>query len=237
GVRRPGEEIEQAVARVEPGDAREQEAAGGEREKPPGGGRVEGAGHDDHEEKLRGRARSRPGQTGDAVPYHPVHRPPDLGHLLGHPPSVSEWSLTAIGSAGTRGTRRPGGTGGIGRSGRTPRPWRRPGQARCRLSYRLGHPAVLPESFARRYGHVSCTRRPDVARIAPMHGNPVPDSYVYVTEEGVARHYADGSVEALAWEDVVEVRVEGVTDSDALIVLLDRNGEGCVVPRSATDAS
>ncbi|MBB4698919.1 hypothetical protein BJ982_000463 [Sphaerisporangium siamense] len=70
-----------------------------------------------------------------------------------------------------------------------------------------------------------------------MHGNSVPDSYVYVTEEGVTRHYADGSVEALAWEDVVEVRVGGVTESDILIVLLDRDGEGCVVPRSATDAT
>ncbi len=70
-----------------------------------------------------------------------------------------------------------------------------------------------------------------------MHGNPVPDSYVYVTEEGVTRHYADGSVEALAWEDVVEVRVGGVTEVDALIVLLDRDGEGCVVPKSATDAT
>jgi hypothetical protein len=76
-----------------------------------------------------------------------------------------------------------------------------------------------------------------VVTIAPMHGNPVPDSYVYVTEEGVTRHYADGSVEALAWEDVVEVRVGGVTDSDVLIVLLDRDGEECVVPRSATDAT
>lgn len=69
----------------------------------------------------------------------------------------------------------------------------------------------------------------------------VPDSYVYVTEEGVTRHYADGSVEALAWEDVVEVRVSGVTSpdelADVLIVLLDRDGEGCVVPRSATDAT
>jgi hypothetical protein len=80
-----------------------------------------------------------------------------------------------------------------------------------------------------------------VDTIAPMHGNPVPDSYVYVTEEGVTRHYADGSVEALAWEDVVEVRVGGLTPvderSDVHIVLLDREGEGCVVPRSATDAS
>lgn len=72
-----------------------------------------------------------------------------------------------------------------------------------------------------------------------MHGNSVPDSYVYVTEEGVARHYADGSVEALAWEDVVEVRVGGhvPSDGDVFIVLLDSEGEGCVVPRSATDAS
>lgn len=77
--------------------------------------------------------------------------------------------------------------------------------------------------------------------IAPMHGNPVPDTYVYVTEEGVTRHYADGSVEALAWEDVVEVRVGGLAPADGradvLIVLLDRDGEGCVVPRSATDAT
>ncbi|GIH22377.1 hypothetical protein Aph01nite_06870 [Acrocarpospora phusangensis] len=79
-----------------------------------------------------------------------------------------------------------------------------------------------------------------------MHGNSVPepgtdsrvpDSYVYVTEEGVTRHYSDGSVEALAWEDVVEVRVGGADDTDVLIVLLDREGEGCVVPRSATDAT
>jgi hypothetical protein len=70
-----------------------------------------------------------------------------------------------------------------------------------------------------------------------MHGNPMPDSYVYVTEEGVTRHYADGSVEALAWEDVVEVRVVTGADSDVLYVLLDRDGEGCVVPRSATDAT
>jgi hypothetical protein len=79
-----------------------------------------------------------------------------------------------------------------------------------------------------------------------MHGNSVPepgtdsrvpDSYVYVTEEGVTRHYSDGSVEALAWEDVVEVRVGGADDADVLIVLLDRAGEGCVVPRSATDAT
>jgi hypothetical protein len=73
-----------------------------------------------------------------------------------------------------------------------------------------------------------------------MHGNAVPDSYVYVTEEGVTRHYSDGSVEALAWEDVVEVRVGGLAPAegrpDVLIVLLDREGEGCVVPRSATDA-
>lgn len=70
-----------------------------------------------------------------------------------------------------------------------------------------------------------------------MHGNPTPDSYVYVTEEGVTRHYADGSVEALAWEDVVEVRVASEGDSDLLYILLDRDGEGCVVPRSATDAT
>ncbi|ETK34308.1 hypothetical protein MPTA5024_20010 [Microbispora sp. ATCC PTA-5024] len=64
---------------------------------------------------------------------------------------------------------------------------------------------------------------------------------MYVTEEGVTRHYADGSVEALAWEDVVEVRVGGHGRADeagdVLIVLLDREGEGCVVPRSATDAT
>ncbi|WP_271222578.1 hypothetical protein [Streptosporangium carneum] len=70
-----------------------------------------------------------------------------------------------------------------------------------------------------------------------MHGNSVPNSYVYVTEEGVARHHADGSVDALAWEDVVEVRVVGDTDSDILYILLDRGGQGCVVPRSATDTA
>ncbi|MER6004450.1 hypothetical protein [Nonomuraea angiospora] len=72
-----------------------------------------------------------------------------------------------------------------------------------------------------------------------MHGNPMPDSYVYVTEEGVTRHYADGSVEALAWEDVVEVRVvtEAEAGEDVLYILLDRDGDGCVVPRSATDAT
>lgn len=70
-----------------------------------------------------------------------------------------------------------------------------------------------------------------------MHGNQVPDSYVYVTEEGVTRHYADGSVEALAWEDVVEVRVDGGADSEVHYILLDRDGQGCVVPSSATDAS
>lgn len=70
-----------------------------------------------------------------------------------------------------------------------------------------------------------------------MHGNAVPDSYVYVTEEGVTRHYADGSVEALAWEDVVEVRVVAGEETDVLFILLDRDGEGCVVPRSATDAT
>ncbi|WP_239161369.1 hypothetical protein [Acrocarpospora phusangensis] len=53
----------------------------------------------------------------------------------------------------------------------------------------------------------------------------------------MTRHYSDGSVEALAWEDVVEVRVGGADDTDVLIVLLDREGEGCVVPRSATDAT
>ncbi|MFI6321278.1 hypothetical protein ACIBG8_27330 [Nonomuraea sp. NPDC050556] len=70
-----------------------------------------------------------------------------------------------------------------------------------------------------------------------MHGNAMPDSYVYVTEEGVTRHYADGSVEALAWEDVVEVRVATEPEAEVLIILLDRDGEGCVVPRSATDAT
>ncbi|MFD1936972.1 hypothetical protein ACFSKW_36440 [Nonomuraea mangrovi] len=60
---------------------------------------------------------------------------------------------------------------------------------------------------------------------------------MYVTEEGVARHYSDGSVEALAWEDVVEVRVASESESEVLYILLDRDGEGCVVPRSATDAS
>ncbi|WP_093169281.1 hypothetical protein [Sinosporangium album] len=70
-----------------------------------------------------------------------------------------------------------------------------------------------------------------------MHGDPMPDSYVYVTEEGVTRHYADGSVEALAWEDVVEVRVGGDLEVDVHYILLDREGQGCVVPRSATDAS
>ncbi|GII93521.1 hypothetical protein Ssi02_37520 [Sinosporangium siamense] len=70
-----------------------------------------------------------------------------------------------------------------------------------------------------------------------MHGDPVPDTYVYVTEEGVTRHYADGSVEALAWEDVVEVRVGGDFEVDVHYILLDRDGQGCVVPRSATDAS
>ncbi|MFC7717567.1 hypothetical protein [Nonomuraea recticatena] len=70
-----------------------------------------------------------------------------------------------------------------------------------------------------------------------MHGNAVPDSYVYVTEEGVTRHYSDGSVEAMAWEDVVEVRVVTESESELLYILLDRDGEGCVVPRSATDAT
>ncbi|GAB2938916.1 hypothetical protein [Nonomuraea sp. NPDC052634] len=70
-----------------------------------------------------------------------------------------------------------------------------------------------------------------------MHGNSMPDSYVYVTEEGVARHYADGSVEALAWEDVVEVRVVAGPGEEVRYVLLDRDGEGCVVPRDATDAT
>ncbi|MFC4058760.1 hypothetical protein ACFOWE_10670 [Planomonospora corallina] len=70
-----------------------------------------------------------------------------------------------------------------------------------------------------------------------MHGNSVPDTYVYVTEEGVTRHYADGSVDALAWEDVVEVRVAGDTGADVLYILLDHEGQGCVVPRSATDAT
>ncbi|GLW08812.1 hypothetical protein Misp01_39420 [Microtetraspora sp. NBRC 13810] len=70
-----------------------------------------------------------------------------------------------------------------------------------------------------------------------MHGNPAPDSYVYVTEEGVTRHYADGSVDALAWEDVVEVRIEGDEHAEIHYILLDRQGQGCVVPRSATDAS
>ena len=96
---------------------------------------------------------------------------------------------------------------------------------------------VIRMSLGTLNGDCSCTSRLDVVTIAPMHGNPMPDSYVYVTEEGVTRHYADGSVEALAWEDVVEVRVGGVTDADALIVLLDRDGEGCVVPKSATDAT
>ncbi|MFC7645748.1 hypothetical protein ACFQX6_37890 [Streptosporangium lutulentum] len=53
----------------------------------------------------------------------------------------------------------------------------------------------------------------------------------------MTRHYADGSVDALAWEDVVEVRVVGDTDSDILYILLDRDGQGCVVPKSATDAT
>ncbi|GGS82923.1 hypothetical protein GCM10010156_46980 [Planobispora rosea] len=78
-----------------------------------------------------------------------------------------------------------------------------------------------------------------------MHGNSPPDTYVYVTEEGVTRHYADGSVDALAWEDVVEVRVvgdsgEGVVGgkgTEILYVLLDRDGQGCVVPKSATDGA
>ncbi|MFJ2028450.1 hypothetical protein [Streptosporangium sp. NPDC087985] len=70
-----------------------------------------------------------------------------------------------------------------------------------------------------------------------MNGNSMPDSYVYVTEEGVTRHYADGSVDALAWEDVIEVRVAGDPDSDILYILLDRRGQGCVVPRSATDTT
>ncbi|WP_239129015.1 hypothetical protein [Sinosporangium siamense] len=53
----------------------------------------------------------------------------------------------------------------------------------------------------------------------------------------MTRHYADGSVEALAWEDVVEVRVGGDFEVDVHYILLDRDGQGCVVPRSATDAS
>lgn len=69
-----------------------------------------------------------------------------------------------------------------------------------------------------------------------MYGNSAPDSYVYVTEEGVTRHHEDGSVDALAWEDVVEVRVVGGRDSDILYILLDRGGQGCVVPESAIDA-
>ncbi|GAB2443559.1 hypothetical protein [Streptosporangium sandarakinum] len=70
-----------------------------------------------------------------------------------------------------------------------------------------------------------------------MHGDSVPDSYVYVTEEGVARHYADGSVAALAWEDLAEVRIEGGSDADILYILLDHDGQSCVVPRSAVDAA
>lgn len=74
-----------------------------------------------------------------------------------------------------------------------------------------------------------------IARIAAMHGNAMPESYVYVTEEGVARHYADGSVEALAWEDVVEVQVR--PEPEVVYILLGRDGEGCVVPQNATDAT
>jgi hypothetical protein len=83
------------------------------------------------------------------------------------------------------------------------------------------------------------SRAPDSGTSHGAKDSHAPDSYVYVTEEGVARHYADGSVEALAWEDVVEVRVGGQTSAGAevFIILLDRDGEGCVVPRSATDAT
>jgi hypothetical protein len=88
-----------------------------------------------------------------------------------------------------------------------------------------------------RISTVTCTGSLQLDTIAPMHGEPVPESYVYVTEEGVTRHYADGSVDALAWEDVVEVRVAGDAGRDVLYILLDRDGQGCVVPRSATDAS
>ncbi|RJL33051.1 hypothetical protein [Bailinhaonella thermotolerans] len=69
-----------------------------------------------------------------------------------------------------------------------------------------------------------------------MRGDAEPDSYVYVTDEGVTRHYSDGSVDALAWEDVVEVQLAPSGD-DVLFVLLDREGQSCVVPHSATDAT
>jgi hypothetical protein len=65
-------------------------------------------------------------------------------------------------------------------------------------------------------------------------------SAIEVNDDGVRRLLADGKVEQVTWEDLLEASVlttdEGPFAEDVYFVLAGRNGTGCVVPQSAPES-
>jgi hypothetical protein len=69
----------------------------------------------------------------------------------------------------------------------------------------------------------------------------MPESNIFIDERGVRRVLADGKVEQVLWDDLVEVGILTTSDGpfaeDVFFVLLGRDGQGCVIPHSVPEAS
>jgi len=62
-----------------------------------------------------------------------------------------------------------------------------------------------------------------------------------VDDQGVRRELADGKVESVAWEELVEVSIlttcDGPFAEDVFFLLEGRDGTGCVVPQGAPESA
>lgn len=60
---------------------------------------------------------------------------------------------------------------------------------------------------------------------------------VTIDDRGVRRDLGDGTVEEIAWQDLVEVQIvttdEGPFVDDVFFLLVGGNGKGCCVPQGA----
>lgn len=63
---------------------------------------------------------------------------------------------------------------------------------------------------------------------------------IRIDEHGVRRELADGKVEQVAWDDLLEVSIlttaDGPFAEDVFFVLVGPDGSGCVVPQSAPES-
>jgi hypothetical protein len=64
---------------------------------------------------------------------------------------------------------------------------------------------------------------------------------IQVDDIGVRRELADGHVESVTWDDLIEVSIVTTSDGpfaeDVFFVLEGGNGTGCAVPQSAAESS